>query len=309
MPTTLLSHAHVGLCTFDHRAVPLEHVDVRAEIRGACARVTCVQRYRNNESRPIEAIYVFPLDEGAAVCGFAAVVGGVRYDGMVKPRDDAFAASDDAVSEGHGAFLLDEERPDVFTASIGNLAPGTEAQIEMTYVAELAFEGESVRFTLPTTVSPRDAPAQDHVAIGRSPAEALNPPRTGAVPYGLTFSAAIITAGRVRRIESPSHPVAVDLGANGATVTLSQEFVALDRDLVLLITGDEIGPHVLVERDTKGRVAAAITFRPAFQSTRTPADVIFLVDRSGSMQGSSIERPSEALKRANRSAPRYGSTN
>jgi Vault protein inter-alpha-trypsin domain/von Willebrand factor type A domain len=293
--SSLQSNPRVGLCT-EHGPVPLEHVEVRAEIRGACARVTCTQRYRNTETQPIEAVYVFPVDERAAVCGFAAVVAGIRYEGVVRSRDQAFAAYDDAIAEGHGAFLLDEEQPDVFTASIGNMTPDSTAQITLTYVVELAYEGESVRFTLPTTVSPRYAPAQDRTAIGRSPAEALNPPRASDVPYGLTFSATIVGTGRIRRVESPSHPLAVEFDGDRATAMLSQQSTALDRDLVLLLTGDEIRPHVVLERHPKGRVTAAITLRPTFTSTHTPSDVIFLVDRSGSMQGSSIEQVRNALQ-------------
>jgi Ca-activated chloride channel family protein len=154
MPIAAPSHDRVGLCT-EHAQIPLEHVDVRAEVSGAQARVTFTQRYRNQDSKPVEAVYVFPLDEGAAVCGFAAVVDGVRYEGVIKPREEAFATYDDAMAAGHGAFLLDEERPDVFTASIGNLAAGAEAQIELTYVTELTYEDDSVRFALPTTISSR----------------------------------------------------------------------------------------------------------------------------------------------------------
>ena len=256
-----------------------------------------MQQDRNQEPQPIEAVYVFPLDEGAAVCGFAAVVGDVRYEAEVKPRDGAFAAYDDAMGEGHGAFLLDEERSDVFTASIGNLAPGADVQIELTYVTELMFEGDAVRFMLPTTVSPRYAPAVDRVGIGRSAAEALNPPSTHDVPYGLTFTATVHAAGGLRRIESPSHPVAVDLDGQQATVTLSQQHSALDRDLVLLITPvSASGPQVALERSPSGRIAASLTFRPSFAATRGPADVVFLVDRSGSMQGSSIEQVRNALQ-------------
>ena len=77
--------------------VPLEGVSVRAEVTGECARVTITQRYRNQEAQPIEAVYVFPLDEGAAVCGFEAISGGVHYVGVVKPRDEAFKDYDDAL--------------------------------------------------------------------------------------------------------------------------------------------------------------------------------------------------------------------
>ena len=296
MPTAALTLPRAGLCTHKSQ-IPLEHVDVRAEITGAHARVTCTQRYRNQEPQPVEAVYVFPLDESAAVCGFAAVVAGVRYEGVVKEREAAFAAFDDAIAAGHGAFLLDEERPDVFTASIGNLAPGAEVQVELTYVAELQFEDDAIRFTLPTTVSPRYAPREDRVGIGRPAAEVLNPSRLPSVPYGLSFTATVATPGGIRRIESPSHPISIALDDDGATVTLAQQQTALDRDLVLVVTPREAAQSQLVlERTRSGRIAAAVTLRPTFTATRVPADVVFVVDRSGSMQGTSIEEVRNALQ-------------
>ena len=55
--------------------VPLEGVSVEARLRDFASRVTVAQRFRNSEARPIEAVYVFPLEEGAAVCSFEAVIG------------------------------------------------------------------------------------------------------------------------------------------------------------------------------------------------------------------------------------------
>jgi hypothetical protein len=297
MPTTTTaSEINAGLRTTS-AAIPLEHVDVRASIAGAQARVTVTQRYRNHEAQPVEAVYVFPLDERAAVCGFNAVVNGVRYDGVVKPREDAFATYDDALSEGHGAFLLDEERPDIFSASVGSILPGSDVQLELTYVTELMFEGDALRFTLPTTVAPRYAPVEDRVGVGRVDSDALNPPHLKDVPYGLTFQAIVAPAAQVRRIESPSHPVAVELGTESAIVSLSQQDAALDRDVILLIgLADASRPHVVLERDDEGRVAAAITMRPTFSNELAAADVVFVVDRSGSMQGSSIEQVRNALQ-------------
>ena len=88
------------------------------------------QRFVNRESQPIEAVYVFPLDEGAAVCGFEAMIDGRLVVGEVKEREEAFRIYDDAMERGDGAFLLDEERPDVFQASVGNLPPGKEVAAE-----------------------------------------------------------------------------------------------------------------------------------------------------------------------------------
>ena len=159
-----------GLFTRETRQpIPLDHVRVEARVVDLCARVTVHQAYRNREDVPLEVVYVFPLDEGAAVCGFEATVDGVRYVGQVKERDEAFKEYDDALEAGHGGFLLDEERADVFTASLGNMKPGSEVVLSITYVTELAAEGTGARFTLPTTVSPRYAPAHDREGVGPTP--------------------------------------------------------------------------------------------------------------------------------------------
>ena len=150
---------------------------------------------------------------GAAVCGFEATVDGVRFVGRAMERDEAFKEYDDALEAGHGGFLLDEERADVFTASLGNLKPGSTVELSVTYVTELAAEGEAVRFTLPTTVSPRYAPAADKQGVGPTPAEVLNPPVAFRVPYGFSFDMDVTMSGAIRSVQSPSHPVELELYA------------------------------------------------------------------------------------------------
>lgn len=285
-----------GLVNTASRApVALQGVDVRAHATGASCRVVIRQRFRNHEDVPLELVYVFPLDEGAAVCGFEATVGGRRFVGQVKEREQAFADYDDAMAEGHGAFLLDEERPDVFTASLGNVEPGAEVDLSITYVTKLAAEGADLRFTLPTTVSPRYAPAEDRTGVGQAPAEVLNPPTEFEVPYRFTFTMDLEMPGEIARVESPTHPMSVERRGAGATVTLTQRDAAMDRDLVLLVGADGLDqPHAVVERSPAG-LAAAVTLVPRFDTASHPAEVVFLVDRSGSMGGTSIEEVRNAL--------------
>jgi hypothetical protein len=161
-------HEHEGAfgLLIKGQPIPLDGVSVEAEIKEFCSRVTISQRYRNRETDPIEAVYVFPLEEGAAVCGFEAIINGVHVVGQVKEREKAFEDYDDAMSAGHGAYLLDEERPDVFTASIGNLPPGAEVSIRITYVAELQLEGDDIRFVLPTRSHPATPPPKTASASG-----------------------------------------------------------------------------------------------------------------------------------------------
>lgn len=291
----MTEEAHYGLLAKGN-PIPLEGVTIDAEIRDFCSRVTVTQRYRNQEAKPIEAVYLFPLDERAAVSGFAALVDGVEIVGEVKAREEAFDRYDDALADGHGAFLLDQERPDVFTARIGNLLPGKEAIVRITYVAELGLEGDDLRFVLPTTVSPRYAPLEDRKGIGRSEAEAVNPPLAWEVPYGLDLRVRLEMPSPIRGLESPSHPLAIEIDGASATVRLGERRTALDRDFVLLVKLQE--PHEprarVEERD--GEAVAMVAFQPRFETRESASEVIFVVDRSGSMGGSSIAEARNALQ-------------
>ncbi len=279
------------------RPLPLEGVRVTAEISGAASRVVMAQRYRNAEAVPVEAVYVFPLPEGAALCGLLIETGGRRINGRVLEREEAFAAYDDALAAGHGAALLDEERPNVFTASVGNLLPGQELTVELTWVEALAREGDAIRFALPTVVAPRYVPDEDARGVSPTPGERVSPPVELAVPYGFSFAAEVELPGGVAGVESPTHPIRVLLADGKARVELAQEAAAMDRDLVLLLTPVAAAkPCGLLERQADGSVVAAVSFVPSLSRSGGPREVVFLVDRSGSMNGDSIEAVRRALQ-------------
>ena len=286
-----------GLFTCETRQpIPLDHVRVEAHVIDLCARVTIHQAYRNREDVPLEVVYVFPVDERAAVCGFEATVDGVRYVGQAKERDEAFKEYDDALEAGHGGFLLDEERADVFTASLGNMKPGSEVVLSITYVTELAAEGAAMRFTLPTTVSPRYAPAQDSIGVGPTQGDILNPPVALDVAYAFTFEMDLAMGGRISGVQSPTHPIEVKQDGAGARVRLAQRSAPMDRDLVVVVSAEGLDvPHAVVERGERGG-AVLLSFLPTFESAFQPAEIIFVIDRSGSMAGTSIAEVCNALQ-------------
>ena len=150
---------HSCLVTSSQVSIPLQGIRLEACLTGLGSEVTVTQRYTNLEAVDVEAVYVFPLEEGAAVCGFTARVGDRLICGRVEEREKAFEVYDDAMAAGHGAFLLDQERPNIFTVSVGNLRPQQTIEIAITYVTLLTFEGAAVRLLIPTTVSPRYVPA------------------------------------------------------------------------------------------------------------------------------------------------------
>ena len=90
--------------TSSHVPIPLQGVRIEACLTGLGSEVTVTQRYTNLEAVDVEAVYVFPLEEGAAVCGFTARVGDRLIRGRVEEREKAFEVYDDAMAAGHGAF-------------------------------------------------------------------------------------------------------------------------------------------------------------------------------------------------------------
>jgi hypothetical protein len=302
-PETITPTSH-GLQS-EKGPVPLVGVSVEAQIREGSARTTLTQRYRNVEDEPLETVYTFPIDEGAAVCGFEAFVDGRRIVAEVQEREEAFETYDRAMSEGHGAYLLDQARPDVFVASVGNLMPGCEVELRIVLLCDLAIEGkgagkgtgEGYRYVLPTTVAPRYAPESDRQGVGEAPAQILNPPTQEDVSYGLSLDLDVQLAGELRGVESPSHPIGCDLDEGKARVYLSQEEAALDRDFVLLLhLAAPHQPRVLVEQGEASGSTVSVTFVPELADAQAPCECIFVVDCSGSMGGPSIASAKEALQ-------------
>ncbi|NMO17691.1 VWA domain-containing protein [Pyxidicoccus fallax] len=301
-----------GLYTREGAQVPLQGVEVTGELLGGHARVRVRQRYRNGESRPVEAVYTFPLPSDGTLSAFSMTCAGRRVEGVVKEREEAFRAYDDAITAGHGAALLDQERPNVFTAQVGNLLPGEETVVEVEFLQAVTAEEGCVRWMLPTLVAPRyipGAPSGDRTAHGsvdptnRVPdADRITPP-IGNVHYGLRMDL-LVDLGREVVVESPSHVITVNReGGTRMRVGFTRGEVSLDRDLVLSLRSSDTSavftPLVTHRKDASGPGTFALTVIPdllSMASAPPKQEVVFVVDVSGSMEGESLPQAKAALR-------------
>lgn len=302
-----------GLFTKAGAPVPLQGVDVSGELLGGHARVRVRQRYRNTESRPVEAVYTFPLPSDGTLTAFSMTCAGRRVEGVIQEREAAFKTYDDAITAGHGAALLDEERPNVFTAQVGNLLPGEDTVVEIEFLQGVQAEEGCVRWMLPTLVAPRYIPGQTQghrTAHGWADptnqvpdADRITPP-VGDARYTLTLDL-LVDLGREVVVESPSHKLKltkVDGGGSGVRVAFDKADVALDRDLVLTLRSPDTSAQLttlVTHRKGEGPGSFALTVVPDLLELATVPkrqDVIFLVDVSGSMDGESLPQAKGALR-------------
>jgi Ca-activated chloride channel family protein len=173
---------------------PLKHTDVKANISGFIARVTVTQTFHNPYDEKIEAVYVFPLPHSAAIDDMTMTVGERRIVGLIKRRAEAQALYQKAIQQGKTASLLEQERPNIFTQSVGNIQPKDEVRIEISYVDVLDYDMGTYEFHFPMVVGPRYIPGTPISKIPELPNELkgkvgeseapLDAPADGADPSG-----------------------------------------------------------------------------------------------------------------------------
>jgi len=294
-------------------ACPLKHTDVKAEISGFLSRVKVTQEFENNFTDKIEAVYVFPLPNNAAVDDMTMKIGERTVRGKIMKREEAREVYETAKSNGKIASLLDQERPNIFTQAVANILPGEKVIIEISYVETLKYEAGTYEFVFPMVVGPRYIPGN---ATGQQAGGFA--PDTDRVPDGskITPQVAKTRAGHdislevkldagvpVESVVSKSHQVeSAMLSANSYSVKLKNENTIPNKDFVLRydVAGKKIEDAVLVHRGEKGGYFSLILQPPDKIDAQdvTPKEIVFVVDTSGSMEGFPLDKAKESMKMA-----------
>ena len=171
--------AGVGAVATERGNLPLQAIDVDATLTGLAARVALTQIFGNRFDQPLEATYIFPLPDRAAVTEFHMEVGGRVVEGVLKERGRARAEYDAAVEEGRRASIAEEERPGVFTMRVGNLLPGERVTVRLVMTGPLPWDEGEATFRFPLVVAPRYIPGSP---LEGAPVGPGTEPDTDAVP-------------------------------------------------------------------------------------------------------------------------------
>ncbi|XP_075418990.1 protein mono-ADP-ribosyltransferase PARP4 isoform X2 [Tenrec ecaudatus] len=287
--TKPFSNIKAGLQDTVGNLVPLEDVHIKGKLIDVVAQVIVFQTYTNQSHVPIEAKYIFPLDDKAAVCGFEAFINGKHIIGEVKEKEKAHQEYKEAVSQGHGAYLMDQDAPDVFTVSVGNLPPKAKVLIKITYITELSLQGTAAVFCLPATVAPWQ---QDNV-LNENTQDTVEKIciREIGTKQSFSLSMSIEMPYVIDFISSDTHKLKqkrTDCRAVVSTVDGS----SLDSSGFSLHVGlcDAYLPRMWVEKHPeKNSEACMLVFQPDFHTslpeTAEKSELILCLDCSNSMEG------------------------
>lgn len=293
----------------EKKYLPQVQLSSSTTILATTSRTTLRQTFVNDESRKLEQVqYTFPLYDGVSVVGFTCTVGSKTIVGVVKEKQQARVDYQAAVSRGETAGLLEQlpEASDVFTTSIGNIPPNEKILVEIVYLGELKHDAETdgSRFTIPTVIAPRYGPVSTDSAPVLSSTSVA--PKTG---ISISVDVTLEEGSIVRGLQSPSHPIAVTMGRtsimdedsfnnNHASATLTLGSTELDKDFVIVVLAKGTDtPRALLETHPTipNQRALMATLVPKFNIPSISPEIVFVVDRSGSM-GGKIELVVAAMK-------------
>jgi Ca-activated chloride channel family protein len=300
-------------------SLPLKAMDVDGRVDGLLAQLSVQQTFVNTHDEPIEATYIFPLPDRAAVTQFRMQVGSRVVEGTLKERGKARHDYDQAIAAGHRASIAEEERPGVFTLRVGNLMPGDEAVISLVLAGPLPYCDGEVTLRFPLVVAPRYIPgvplsgpsvgegtASDTDAV--PDASRITPPVLlpgYPNPVRLRIAVAVHGCGLpVTDLRSSLHTV-VNEQTDGVQHVVVEPGERLNRDFILrfrlgataVTTALSLHPDPGSENRSAGTFALTIIPPTGTASRPRPRDIAFVIDRSGSMEGWKIVAARRAMAR------------
>ena len=292
-----LPDAGLGALRTERGNLPLDRLDVRASITGLVGRTVVTTEFVNVHDDRLEATYIFPLPDRAAVTGMTMTADGRIVEADLRERAEARETYDRAIAAGQRASIAEEERPDVFTMRVGNILPGERVTVELRLVGPLPYEDGAATFRFPLVVAPRYIPGEPLPGPSVGDGHALD---TDAVPDASRITPPVLLPGfpnPVRlSIGVDIDPAGLELGevrsslhalvGEGGHLSITPGERA-DRDFVLRLSYAGATQAAVCVPDDEGDEGTyqIVVMPPASAATPRPKDVVLLLDRSGSMGG------------------------
>ncbi len=293
--------------------------DVDLDVNGPTARAVLTQAFENTTDKWVEALYVFPLPEDSAVYSLKMIVGNRVVVADIKEKQAARAIYEKARKEGKKASLVEQQRPNVFTNAVANIGPHEKIVVQIEYQQSVRLADGRFSLRVPLVVAPRYSP-QDASPItqqadlkagwGQSkqrpsrevsdksistPLMAPGGDRTNPVTLKVNLNAGF----PLDDVQSLYHAVKIDKVSDTERRIVLDGDAAADRDFVLewsAVASNMPSVGLFRERVGQDDYVLAYVMPPAVATPRKAGrEVVFVIDNSGSMGGTSIEQARASL--------------
>lgn len=292
--------------------------DYRVTVSGLIADTVLKQRFANTSQQWREGVFVFPLPEDASVYGLTMVAGERVIKGEIQTRQEATRQYEEAREEGRQAARVEQQRSNLFTTHLANIPPGEAVTVELRYQQAVRYQSGEFELRLPTTLTPRYMPGQP---LANRPSNwqggwatpttevpdadkispyTVRPEDVGNGSHLAQVSLTLNAGLPIADVSSPSHRLISTWEGDTVIVTPQQGALVMDRDLVVRWSPQrgQAPSAALFHEEFEGEdylLAMLVPGQAPRQSL--PRELVFVIDTSGSMAGSSIRQARASLLR------------
>lgn len=285
---------------------------IEAQISGMATRVSIRQSFRNDGQEWVEGIYVFPLPDTAAIDRLRMRIGKRIVEGEIREKGEAKKVYEAAKTAGRKSSLVEQQRANLFTASVANIGPGETIIVEIDYLETPRLDEGNFSLRFPLTLTPRyipGAPLPGRKGSGWAPdtssvpdASLITPPVVArSRDHKISFEATINAGVPLEFIASRYHPIDVSDESGHYAIRLAAADTPMDHDIELTWrpVADRSARATMFSETIDGKRHLLIVMLPpndvSAPATRIPRELILVIDTSGSMHGTSLNQAARAL--------------
>ena len=260
---------------------PVTAIDINGAVDGDGVTWTVEATFENPLDTPAEAVLTLPLPVRGAVKGMTMKIGDREVAAEIKEREAARSEYEEAKEQGHSAAIVEQERDEIFTITVGNIHPGEAISVVLEIHDRAAIDGTKASLRFPTMIKERYTPA------GVPDKSAITPPRrTGHSPLRATVKVSFSEPAKDLICETvpsaqitPTHVSINDFGLTG-DIILHWTIPAAIAQAKWVADADD---------PTMGTLEVNIRVEKDKTSVRRRKAVQIMFDRSGSMYDHYIE--------------------
>ena len=256
-------------------------IDVDVKMKDQIAEVSVTQKLLNSTDRDLEIEIFFPLPNGGIVQNFMMMVDGVEVPGELLEKDKAKSIYEGIVRRKRDPALMEYVGYGLFKTSVFPVPVGKERDITVRYTQVCDRKLDMINFSYPFGTQ----------KFSSKPLRSVK------------FHARIQSSEEIKNIYSPTDEILVKRGSDKtADISYEKTYFTPENDFKMTysLQSGQVGATVLSYMPEAGKDGYFMLLAsPSVAEdviNKTEKNVIFVLDRSGSMAGKKIEQSKKALE-------------